>query len=178
MNLTSREIWTAIHGMVLGAGFLILFSGGFVSICGLGCASTPDLARRRIRWTALCLWGMAALAWLTVLLGTYVVYPWYRAKAPTGASGAALMGYPKYFLLSNPQTEDWHELGMEWKEHIAWLVPILTSAVACLVSCHGQQLTRDARLRRVTLALFSIAFFCASIAGLFGALINKAAPTR
>jgi len=179
MNLTSREFWTALHGMVFGAGFLILFSGGFVAICNLASpAASPELVRRRLRWTALGFWGMAILAWLTVILGTYLVYPWYRAKAPAGAADGLLEHFPKFFLLSKPQTSEWHEFGMEWKEHIAWLVPILLSAVACVVSCSGRQLAREANLRRAVLLLLSIAFFCASVAGVFGALINKAAPTR
>jgi hypothetical protein len=28
MSLTSREFWTLIHGMVLGALFLLAFAGG------------------------------------------------------------------------------------------------------------------------------------------------------
>jgi hypothetical protein len=27
-------------------------------------------------------WIVAVVAWLTVITGTYIVYPWYRAKAP------------------------------------------------------------------------------------------------
>jgi hypothetical protein len=179
MHLTNREFWTAVHGMVFGAGVLILFSGGFVAICNLGTPEpTPELARRRLHWTAVGLWAMALLAWLTVILGTYLIYPWYRAKAPAGAADNLLEHFPKFFLLSKPETSEWHEFGMEWKEHIAWLTPILVSAVACLVSCSGRQLMREASLRRAALMLFSIAFFCASVAGVFGALINKAAPTR
>jgi hypothetical protein len=123
-------------------------------------------------------WTMAILAWLTVILGTYWSYPWYRAKPPASVSGAALVDYPKYYLLANPQTADWHEFGMEWKEHIAWLVPILLTAVAFIISVHGKQLVADARLRRMVLFLFTVALFSAGVAGALGALINKAAPVR
>jgi len=27
---------------------------------------------------------MSVLAWLTVLTGTYIIYPWYRATPPKG----------------------------------------------------------------------------------------------
>ena len=68
--------------------------------------------------------------------------------------------------------------GMEWKEHIAWFTPILATAVAFVVTRYGGRLVQEARLRRALLILFSVAFFCAAVAGAFGALINKAAPTR
>lgn len=28
MSLTDREFWTAVHGMILGAAFLLAFAGG------------------------------------------------------------------------------------------------------------------------------------------------------
>jgi hypothetical protein len=178
MHLTSREFWTALHGMVFGAGLLVLFSGGFVAVWNLGSEASPELLRRRTYWTGIGLWGMALLAWVTVIIGTYLIYPWYRAKVPAGGVPEGLAHFPKFLLLSKPETSEWHNFGMEWKEHIAWLSPLLLSAVACCVSCSGRQVARDATLRRVVLALFTLAFFCASIAGVLGALINKAAPTR
>lgn len=29
-------------------------------------------------------------------------------------------------------TTRWHDFGMEWKEHVGWLVPLLLTAVAFL----------------------------------------------
>jgi hypothetical protein len=179
MQMSSREIWTALHGMVLGALFLLAFTGGFVALWDLrsGWVTAEGArrsARRLIAWT----WTMAVLAWLTVILGTYVIYPWYRAKPPAGTSGAMLAQYPRSLLLSNPRTADWHEFGMEWKEHLAWLSPILATAVAFVVTRYRRQVASDAAVRRALLVLFGAAFFAAAWAGLLGALINKAAPTR
>jgi hypothetical protein len=165
--------------MILGAAFLLAFTGGFVTLWDLGsdgisADAAAQLGRRLIAWT----WAMAVLAWLTCIVGTYVVYPWYRAKAPPGTSGTTLMQYPRNLLLSDPKTSDWHEFGMEWKEHIAWFAPILATAVAGVVTgCRGL-LTTDTRLRRTILTLYSLAFAAAAVAGVFGALINKVAPTR
>jgi phosphoglycerol transferase MdoB-like AlkP superfamily enzyme len=176
MHLTFREVWTAVHGMVFGAGFLLLFSGGFIAIWNLDTEGlTREAAGRQLRRLNVGAWGMAIVLWAAVILGTYWVYPWYRATPP---AGAAFTDYPKSLLISNPQTVDWHGFGMEWKEHIAWLAPILVTAVLAIVICHGRLLLSDAKLRRFVLFLFSVAFFCASVAGVFGALINKAAPTR
>jgi len=179
MDLSAREIWTALHGMIFGAGFLLAFSGGLISLWDLRSGwltreAAKRAAQRLIVWT----WTMAVLVWVTVILGTYVVYPWYRAKPPVGATGAALAAHPKYLLLSNPRTADWHEFGMEWKEHLAWLAPILATAVAGVVTRYRAQIATDVQVRRALLVLYGLAFFAAAWAGLLGALINKAAPIR
>jgi hypothetical protein len=179
MDMSFRELWTALHGMGLGAAFLLAFTGGFMTLWGLNSAwATPEGVRRSARRLIVWTWTMAALVWVTVVVGTYVVYPWYRAQPPADTHGAMLAHYPKGLLLSNPQTADWHEFGMEWKEHIAWLAPILATAVAFVVTRYRIQIASDANIRRALLILFSLAFFTASVAGLLGALINKAAPTR
>jgi hypothetical protein len=62
-------------------------------------------------------WIMAVAAWwLTVIIGTWIVYVPYRAEPPEGAD---LAQYPKFNLTSDPSTAAWHEFGMEWKEHVA-----------------------------------------------------------
>ncbi len=179
MFMSNRELWTALHGMVLGATFLLAFSGGMVALWDIHCeANTEHYSKAPERRLAIWTWTMAILAWMTVILGTYVVYPWYRAKPPAGTIGMTLQHYPKNLLLSDPRTADWHEFGMEWKEHIAWLAPILATAVAVLVTKYPDRVRNDMLARRALLALFSLAFFTAMVAGLMGALINKAAPVR
>lgn len=179
MNMSFREIWTALHGMIFGAAFLLAFTGGFITLWDLrDQLLTPEgvrlSMRRLIAWT----WIMALLAWLTVILGTYVIYPWYRAKAPPQTTAAHLIHYPRSLLLSNPRTADWHEFGMEWKEHLGWFTPILATALAFIVTRCRQHLAHDFHLRRALLILFGLAFVSAAGAALLGALINKAAPMR
>ena len=179
MEMSTRELWTALHGIVFGAVFLLAFTGGFMTLWGLRSGWITDegarrSARRLIIWT----WMMASLVWLTVIVGTYIIYPWYRAKPPAGTGGATLAQYPKSLLLSDPQTADWHEFGMEWKEHVAWFAPILATAVAFVATRYRGRVATDVHVRRALLILYSLAFFTASVAGLLGALINKAAPTR
>ena len=86
--------------------------------------------------------------------------------------------YPRNLLLSKPATAEWHKFGMEWKEHVAWLAPILATAVAYMVTRYGARLAKDNQVRRAVIVLFTIAFMTAAVAGLFGALINKAAPVH
>lgn len=58
------------------------------------------------------------------------------------------------------------------------MAPVLATAVAYLVARYGSQLAHEDRIRRAVIALFVLAFAAAGIAGLFGALITKAAPIR
>ncbi|MDO8969315.1 MAG: hypothetical protein Q7U74_01430, partial [Saprospiraceae bacterium] len=116
---------------------------------------------------------MAAVAWLTVFTGTYIVYPWYRAKPPQGAS---LLDYPRSLLLSKPNLAGWHTFGMEWKEHVAWFCPILATVVCFVIWRYGDQIAANPKLRMAVAVVFVLAFSSAAIAGLFGAFITKAAP--
>ncbi|GBD07985.1 hypothetical protein HRbin22_00211 [Candidatus Thermoflexus japonica] len=174
MQLTAREFWGLIHGMVLGGLFLLAFSGGLAGLYSL----RPEFVtvqglRERIRRLNIGTWVMAVVAWLTVITGTYIVYPWYRAKPPEGAD---LRLYPRAFLLSSESTKLFHEFGMEWKEHIAWFAPILATAVAYIVWKYGDRLAERELIRKTALTLFVLAFLAAAVAGLLGALITKKAP--
>lgn len=174
MSLTFREVWTLIHGMILGALFLLTFAGGLAGLYSLRpefvtAAGLKERLRRLNFGTGL----MAVVAWLTVITGTYIVYPWYRAPAPEGAD---LSQFPRSFLKADPAISGWHTFGMEWKEHVAWFAPILATVVAYIVWKYGPELAKNQKLRNYAIWIFVIAFVSAGIAGLFGALITKAAP--
>jgi hypothetical protein len=179
MTLTTREFWTAFHGMILGAAFLLAFTGSAVSLWVLRADWTTPVGRIRTTRTLLVgTWTMAVLAWLTVLIGTFVIYPWYRAAPPKGTPVSMLVSYPKALLISKPQTAGWHEFGMEWKEHVGWIAPFFATAVAVAATMSRRQLASETRLRQAMLVLLSVSFFCAGVAGCFGALIDKMAPVR
>ncbi len=175
MSMTFREVWTSAHGMIFGALFLLSFAGGLAGLYSM----RPELLTaeglqeraRRVKWgTGL----MAVIAWITVFTGTYIVYPWYRAKPPEGLTD--LTAYPRSFLKANEAIAGWHSFGMEWKEHVAWLAPILATAAFYIVYKYGTQLAEDKNLRHMTMVIYVLAFLAAGIAGLLGALITKAAP--
>ena len=175
---TEHEFWAVIHGLVLGTLFLLAFGGGLAGLWSLSerYLTTEGVAERTPR----LLWGttiMAIVAWLTVITGTFIVYPWYRATPPEGATDLSM--YPKFLLTTGPEkdvTAFWHNFGMEWKEHVAWLAPFLATAVAFIVIYYGPQLVRHGEFRRVLVIMFTLAFAAAGVAGLFGAFITKAAP--
>jgi hypothetical protein len=169
MSLTDRELWTVIHGMGLGALFLLAFAGGLAGLWSLRAELiTAGGLRERIPRLEIGTLVMAVAAWLTVITGTWIVYPWYRA--PIAES-------PRSLLLADPSRALWHNFGMEWKEHVAWLAPILATAVAFVVVYYGPRLAGEPRVRRALIVLFVLAFAAAGVAGLFGAFINKVAPT-
>jgi hypothetical protein len=161
--------------MGLGAIFLLSFAGGLAGLYSL----RPEWVtvagiNERIRRLDIGTWVMAVTAWLTVITGTYIAYPWYRAKPPENVTN--LSDFPRSFLLSVPDLAQWHTFGMEWKEHVAWFSPILATAVAFVVWRYGDQIAENPKLRNTLIILFVLAFAAAGIAGLFGAFITKAAP--
>jgi hypothetical protein len=176
MELSSREIWTVLHGMLFGAIFLLAFGGGLAGLYSLRPQLlTPSGVTERVRRLKLGMWTMAAIAWITVISGTWIVYIWYRAK-PT--PGADLAHFPKFFLIANKSTAEWHEFGMEWKEHVAWLAPLAITSAAYVVQVYGRRLTDLPLLRRTVTAILIVSFGAAAAAGIFGAFINKVAATR
>lgn len=181
MELTERELYTVLHGLVLGTFFLLAFGGGLAGLYSLrGRLLTPEGVQERTPRLLIGTWVMAIVAWLTVITGTFIAYPWYRAAPPEGIDRAvqseALSAYPRYWLLASENTAQWHEFGMEWKEHVAWMAPFLATAVAFAVAYYGIQLIRRGDIRNAAILFFVLAFLAAGAAGLFGAFITKAAP--
>jgi hypothetical protein len=177
MQMSFREIITILHGMGCGGLLLLAFSGAFIELyrfCNPGrFASFSDCERKVLR---IYLAAMAGVAWGTVLSGAYVVYPWYRARPPAGTTNYA--AYPQRSLLSSPTTAGWHNVGMEWKEHVAWFAPVAITMVAYVFIKYGGELSKHRQVRRAAFTFTAAAFVAAGIAGVFGALINKKAPVQ
>ena len=170
MEISLKELWTVIHGMLFGAVFLTAFAGGLAGLWSYRAGLiTLEGAKERLNRILVGPLAMAILAWVVVISGTYIVYPWYRDPAATS---------PRSILRANPKTIEWHSFGMEWKEHVAWVAPILATAVVFIVSYYGPRLIHQDRIRRAAIALFVIAFAAAAVAGVLGAFLNKVAPVR
>lgn len=175
MVISAHELWTVIHGMLFGALFLLAFSGGLAGLHSLRPEWVTAIGiKERLRRLTIGLWVMAAVAWMTVITGTFIVYPWYRMKPPAGTTD--LTAYPRHFLLAKDTTSGWHNLGMEWKEHVGWLAPIAATIVAFAVTYYGATLARRVNERRALMIFYVAAFVAAAVAGVFGAFINKVAP--
>ena len=189
MQITLRDAITVVHGMLFGAVLLLMFTGAAVGLYASSASSsywTPSSGQRR--FFAVYLTVMALLAWTVVLLGAYAIYPWYRARLPAGPAGPGgpggpagtldLAAYPQRLLMSNPATSGWHDIGMEWKEHIAWFTPIAMTMVAYVFIKYGPQLALHRSMRAAVLSFTAVAFFATAVAGGVGAFLNKNAPVR
>jgi hypothetical protein len=167
--------------MGFGALFLLAFAGGLAGLYSLRpqLVTAEGITERvsRLRWGTVI---MAVSVWLTVIVGTYVVYPWYRATPPDGidqtVQSEELSQYPRYWLLASEETAEHHHFGMEWKEHVAWISPMLATVVAYAIFMYGKELASNQRARYIITALFLLSFAVAGVAGALGALITKAAP--
>ena len=173
--MTYRGTATAVHGMLFGVFFLLAVYAMLVELLRrpvpLADATAPS---RPSVWQRMYLGITAALGWAAVLSGTFIVYPWYRAVAPAGAD---LHSYPKSLLLSHPDTAALHSIGMEWKEHVAFLAPIAFTMLAYVLCRYGNGIVRYPQLRRAMLAFAAAALLATGVAGGVGAMLNKAAPT-
>ena len=163
-----RAFWILIHGSVLGTLILLGFAGGLAGLIRLRPQKLSAASvLGRVRALRIAVVTMAVAVWGTVLTGTWIVYPWYREAIPQS---------PRSILLASPATEGLHHFGMEWKEHVAWISPILATVVAFIVIYCGTSLIRHNRVRRTALLLFSLAFLFAVVAGIVGTSIAHQAP--
>jgi hypothetical protein len=177
MEITMRGLWTLIHGMGFGVLYLLACSGGLVELYRFTTTHAPsEPTPGQERFLRLYLIAMVVLAWVAVLTGAYVIYPWYRATPPPGTG--TLSAFPQRFLMSNSSTGGWHSLGMEWKEHVAWFAPISITMVAFVFIRYGRDLKNHKQLRIAVLSFALASFVAAGIAGFFGAMINKYAPVQ
>lgn len=163
--VTEQQLWFFLH-LAFGIMIVHAFAGGIVTLATRRASRLKEAVR-------LCSTVLLALAsWFTVISGTWFVYPGYRAHP---AEGAAADGYPQHYLEVNDKYF-WHEFGMEWKEHVGWLTPILATAVAFIAYRYADVITTNGRARVLATALFAIAFFAAVVAAGLGAVINVVAP--
>jgi O-antigen ligase len=177
MEMTTRGLWTLVHGMGFGGLYLLACSGALVELWRR-CAPSHATAIDECDLTFLRMWliAMAVLAWFTVLTGTYIIYPWYRAVPPAGT--ADLSAFPQRLLLSSATTSGWHSVGMEWKEHVAWIVPISITMAAVVFNTYRRNLHAKPELRTAVLCFVAFSFLAAGVAGFFGAMLNKHAPVE
>jgi hypothetical protein len=176
MEITVRDLWTVLHGMGFGALFMLAFSGALAELYRMSAPATAPPSARGQALLGVYLIVMVVLAWLTVFSGAYIVYPWYRAVPTAGLTDLA--DYPRRLLLSSGQTSEWHNVGMEWKEHVSWLAPIAMTMVAYVTLKYRRAITAPRHMRTGVLVFAVAAFIATGVAGTFGAFLNKYAPVR
>jgi len=175
---STRSIWTMIHGLVLGGGALLGLAAALFSLAtmrGTDAAGAVDVtAQTQARYLGSLLVFVAVTLWLTVLIGTYISFPVYRATPPEGLTNLAQ--YPKALIQSNPGTAWLHSFGMELKEHVPWIAAMLATAVAFVSVRYRSRLSRDVSLRRMSICLLAVCFMLVAVVSVLGVFVNKVAP--
>jgi hypothetical protein len=116
----------------------------------------------------------AALLWLTVIVGTYVIFPPYRATPPPGVTD--LSEFPRALVLASPTTAWLHSFAMESKEHMPWIAAMLTTAVAFVAARYRSRVLQNPALRRLAITLLAFAFALVAFVSVMGVFVNKVAP--
>jgi hypothetical protein len=176
MEVTTHDLLSMLHGVGFGALFMLAFSGALTGLYRLGAQGEPAVGTRGQSLLTFFLLVMVILSWITVFSGAYIIYPWYRAVPPDGA--VDLSDYPRRLLLSSGKTSEWHNVGMEWKERVAWLAPIAITMVAYIVMKYRRRVLQQPGLRLAVLIFAIAAFLSTAVAGGLGILLKKYAPVR
>ena len=177
MELTTRGLLTAVHGIFFGSLFLMAAFAAVVELIRRAHEVAPsELNPAGLRLERFFLIAMALLGWAAVLTGTFIVYPWYRAAPPPGTLD--LTAFPRSLLLAHPNTAAWHSLGMEWKEHIGWIAPIVLTMLAVVMLRERKALQQNPHLRNAVLGFALVGILATATGGLFGAMLDKRAPVE
>jgi hypothetical protein len=175
MLFSERSILTMLHGIGFGGGALLALAAMLVALFMMyprtGEAGTLPDRSGAIAGLA----GVAALLlWLTTIVGTYVVFPPYRATPPDGTTDLA--AYPRALILDDPSTAWLHAFAMETKEHLPFVACMLATAVAFVAWRYRRRFVTDASLRWGGMAMLTVTFGIVAYISLLGVFINKVAP--
>jgi hypothetical protein len=173
MLFSVDSVWTMIHGVALGGAALMALGAALFVLFFMDAQTGSDVPADSERVARLTVFIAVAL-WLTVIGGTYIVFPPYRATPPEGV--VDLSQYPRAFLLGSPETAWLHTFAMETKEHVPWIAAILSTAAAFVGLRHRSRLLSDPMVRRLVTTLLGICFVLVSYVALLGVFVNKVAP--
>jgi hypothetical protein len=177
MLFSDRSLITMVHGIGLSGGALVGLAAAFVALILLhGADNRLALTTRQARLVTALVVASTAGLWLSVLAGTYGVFPLYRMTPPPNTLNMAQ--YPRALLLANPETAWLHGFAMELKEHVPWIAAMLATAPAAIVWRDPRRALSDRGIYRPVVALIAVSLVLASAAGLLGILVNKVAPVQ
>lgn len=174
MLFSERSIWTMIHGIGLGGGALLALTAALSAFYMMQPRTGEYVTIDRTRLLAWVSAFAALMLWLTTIVGTYVVFPPYRAIPPEGSTD--LSEYPRAMILADPATEWLHRFAMETKEHLPFIASMLATAAAFAVWRYRERLFGDAALRRLAAATLAACFAIVAYVSLLGVFVNKVAP--
>ena len=177
MLFTDRSIWTMVHGIVLGGAALMGLSAALFYLYAARTSNGPQgpAPNASRAFTTLTVFT-AAMLWLTVLAGTYIIFPPYRATPPAGVTD--LSQFPRSLIQASSDTAWLHSFAMESKEHMPWIASMLATAVAFVAVRYRSRVLQDASLRNMAAIFLAICFALVSFVSLMGVFVNKVAPLQ
>jgi hypothetical protein len=176
MLFSERSIWTMVHGIGLGGGALMGLAAALFYLYGVRSADGTVRPATDARAFAAVTMVTATILWLAVLVGTYVVFPPYRATPPPGVTD--LSQFPRALVLASRDTAWLHAFAMESKEHMPWIASMLATAVAFVAVRSRSRLLDSAPLRNMAFGLLAISFALVAFVSLLGVFVNKVAPLQ
>ncbi len=176
MLFTGPSIWTMVHGVGLGGAALLGLAASLFYLYAAPPAPGSSAASASSRALARLTMFTAIALWLTVIVGTYVMFPPYRATPPAGA--VDLTPFPRSLLQANAETAWLHALAMETKEHVPWIASMLATSVAFVCGRYRSAVLTDPALRSITTLAVAICFVLVSFVSLMGVWVNKVAPVH
>jgi len=165
-----------VHGIGLGGAALMGLAAALFYLCAVRTLDPSGDSPAASRALAGVTVFTAAMLWLTVLVGTYVVFPPYRAAPPAGVTD--LSRYPRSLVLASPSTAWLHAFAMESKEHVPWIASMLTTAVAFVCVRYRSRVLHETSLRNMAIASLAISLALVAFVSLMGVFVNKVAPLQ
>ena len=174
MLFSERSIWTMVHGIGLGGATLLGLAAALFHLYATRPVSLSVTNESGSRAFALLTTFTAVMLWLTVIVGTYIIFPPYRATPLPGTTD--LSPFPRALVLANANTAWLHAFGMEIKEHMPWIASMLTTTVAFIAVRYPSAVLRSPSLRKIVFGLLTISFAIVTFVSLLGVFVNKIAP--
>jgi hypothetical protein len=163
-----------VHGIGLGGAAMLGLAAALFYLYAARPAPDPTSNNTGSRAFAMVTVFSAVMLWLTVIIGTYIIFPPYRATPPLDATD--LSQFPRTLILANPGTAWLHAFAMEIKEHMPWIASMLTTAVAFIaVRDRGAALATPS-MRQMAFVLLATSFAIVAFVSLLGVFVNKVAP--
>jgi hypothetical protein len=174
MLFSDRSIWTMVHGIGLGGAALLGLTAALFHLYAVRPTHEPTGHMTEPRAFAALTVFTAVMLWLTVVVGTYIIFPPYRATPPAGTTD--LSAFPRALVLANPNTAWLHAFAMEAKEHMPWIASMLTTAVAFVAVRYRRTALATPAVRRLSFTLLAVSFAIVTFIALLGVFVNKVAP--
>ena len=174
MLFSERSIWTMVHGIGVGGAALLGLAAALFYLYAVRPTQQPTVNPTDPRAFVALTVFTAVMLWLTVIVGTYIIFPPYRATPPPGTTD--LSAFPRALVLANPSTAWLHAFAMEAKEHMPWIASMLTTAVAFIAVRYRRTALTTPAVRRLSFTLLAVSFAIVAFVSLLGVFVNKIAP--